>query len=137
MAELPKTKKSIVLRTDFTDDTTWSTVCSGVSNPENNSRVSVEFVNDPQFDRITIDALLDLIPPSSRKTFIFLVDEKTIAESDHPILVIDLLQDRGRTFRVLPSVTAAVERNLATANMDWEDFALNTDGDGVYRNFRG
>lgn len=137
MAELPKTKKSIVLRTDFTDDTTWSAVCSEVSNPENNSRVSVEFVNDPQFDRITIDALLDLIPPSSRKTFIFLVDEKTISASDHPILVIDLLQDRGRTFRVLPSVTAAVERNLATANMDWEDFALNTDGDGVYRNFRG
>ncbi|NEQ97414.1 MAG: hypothetical protein F6K30_11930 [Cyanothece sp. SIO2G6] len=134
MSGLPKTKKSIVLRTDFTNDGVWENVCSDISTPAGNHRVSVEFVNDTQFDCLTIDQLLELIPPSSKKTFIFLVDEKTISDPDHPVLTVDLFQDKGRTFRVTPSQTAAVENNLAIANMDWEDFALNTDKDGIFRN---
>ena len=133
MSGLPKTKKSIVLRTDFTDDAVWSDVCSAISTPAGKFRVSVEFVSDPQFDRLTVDRLLDLVPPSSKKTFIFLVDEQTISDPEHPILTVDLFQDKGRTFRVIPAQLAAVENNLAIANMDWEDFALNTDKDGVFR----
>jgi len=100
MSELPKTNKSIVLRTDFTDDDTWSEVCAAIASPADNFRVSVEFVSDVQFDRLSIDRLLELIPPSSRRTFIFLVDEQTIADPEHPILTVDLFQDKGRTFRV-------------------------------------
>lgn len=133
MSELPKTKKSIVLRTDFTNDAAWSAVCSTISTPAGDFRVSVEFVSDAQFDQLTIDRLLELVPPSSKKTFIFLVDEKTIADPEHPVLTVDLFQDKGRTFRVIPDQVAAVENNLAIANMDWEDFALNTDKDGVFR----
>lgn len=133
MSGLPKTKKSIVLRTDFTDDGAWSEVCFAISTPTGNFRVTVEFVSDPQFDQLSIDRLLALIPPSSKKTFIFLVDEKTISDPEHPILTVDLFQDKGRTFRVIPAQLAGVENNLAIANMDWEDFALNTDKDGVFR----
>ncbi|MGK7890689.1 MAG: hypothetical protein AB4042_15265 [Leptolyngbyaceae cyanobacterium] len=135
MSGLPKTKKSIVLRTDFTDDVAWENVCTAISTPAGKHRVSVEFVNDTQFDRLTIDQLLELIPPSSKKTFIFLVDEQTISDAEHPVLTVDLFQDKGRTFRVIPAQTAAVENNLAIANMDWEDFSLNTDKDGVFRSF--
>lgn len=133
MSGLPKTKKSVVLRTDFTDDAAWSDVCSAISTPSGSFRVAVEFINDAQFDSLTIEGLLELIPPSSKKTFIFLVDEKTIADPEHPVLTVDLFQDKGRTFRVIPDQVAAVENNLAIANMDWEDFSLNTDKDGVFR----
>jgi len=133
MSGLPKTKKSIVLRVDFTDDAAWSDVCSAISTPAGNFRVAVEFVSDPQFDRLTVDRLLELVPPSSKKTFIFLVDEQTISDPEHPLLTVDLFQDKGRNFREIPAQVAAIENNLAIANMDWEDFALNTDKDGVFR----
>lgn len=135
MPELPKTKKSLVLRTDFSDDSGWEAVCAAIANPTGKFRVSMEFINDPEFADLTVEQLLALIPPSSKKTFIFLVDAQTISNDKHPVLVVDLFQEGGRTFRALPSDAAGVENNLAIANMDWEDFSMNTDVGGIFRGF--
>ncbi|MFF0717196.1 DUF6924 domain-containing protein [Micromonospora sp. NPDC003816] len=40
------------------------------------------------------------------------------------------------TFRVVPSEMWSVQNNLTIANMDWEDFAENVDGDGIFRGFK-
>jgi hypothetical protein len=41
----------------------------------------------------------------------------------------------GATFRVVPYEMWSVHNNLAISNMDWEEFADNAAGDGVFRGF--
>jgi hypothetical protein len=54
---------------------------------------------------------------------------------DLPILVVDLYDDPGRTFRVIPSEMWGVENKLSIANMGFEEFADAVDGDGIFRGF--
>jgi hypothetical protein len=42
---------------------------------------------------------------------------------------------RGRAFRCAVGEVASIEANLSIANMDFADFADNTDPDGVFRGF--
>lgn len=39
------------------------------------------------------------------------------------MLVIDLGEERGRSFRAIPSALQSVENNLSIANLDFVDFA--------------
>lgn len=98
-------------------------------------RANLAFVDDRRYDGLTIERLPQFVPESSGPTFIFLVDRETLTRTDHPILVVDLFDQRGRSFRVIPSEMWSVENNLSLANMDWEDFAGNVDADGVFRGF--
>ena len=66
---------------------------------------------------------------------IFVVDRETITRSDHPVLVVDLYEQPGRTFRVIPAAMWSVQNNLSLGNMDWEEFAEWTDPDGIFRRF--
>jgi hypothetical protein len=80
----------------------------------------------------------------SGPSVLFIADSVTFATPEHPILVVDL-RDKylsltefpeiaGRTpFRCIPPALWSVENNLSIANLDWEDFAEDTDDDGVYR----
>ena len=63
------------------------------------------------------------------------MDHSTFADPEHPVLVVDLYSDPGRTFRVIPSQMWGVENNLSLANMDFEEFADAVDKDGVFRGF--
>jgi hypothetical protein len=49
--------------------------------------------------------------------------------------VVDLYAEPGRTFRVVPRETWAVENNLSIANMDFAEFADRADPDGIFRGF--
>ncbi|GAB4214988.1 MAG: hypothetical protein OHK0012_14070 [Synechococcales cyanobacterium] len=59
----------------------------------------------------------------------------TLSNPEQPILVVDLIHEPGRTFRVIPGEIWAVENNLSIANMDFHDFANSVDPDGVFRGF--
>jgi hypothetical protein len=74
------------------------------------------------------------VPPGSR-SFLFVVDRHALEHPDHPILVVDLRAEPGRTFRVVPSAVWAVENNLSIANLDFADFADAVGPDGVFRGF--
>ena len=65
----------------------------------------------------------------------FIVDARAIAHPDHPIVVVDVYDEPGRTFRVIPSEMWAVENNLSLANMDFAEFAEAVDQDGIFRGF--
>ncbi len=65
----------------------------------------------------------------------FIADQTTISQPDHPVLVVDLMLEPGRTFRTIPFQVFTIDSNLSIANMDWEDFAVQLDGDGVFRGF--
>ena len=52
------------------------------------------------------------------------------------MLVIDLADQPGRTFRVIPSEMWSVENNLSLANMDFDEFADAVDAAGIFRGFQ-
>ena len=68
----------------------------------------------------------------------FIGDGKTLSSPDRPIVVVDLLDDGGKTpFRSIPSGIWSIDNNLNIANMDWEEFAGAADEDGIFRGFDG
>ncbi|CAG0936761.1 hypothetical protein TFLX_05650 [Thermoflexales bacterium] len=133
-----ETENSLVLRTDFSDDGVWDALRTAIEEPagEFGFRAYVDFVSDPAYANISLADLLTLISPGSDHTFIFVVDQRAISDPEHPILVIDLFEEqRGRSFRVIPSEMWGVENNLSLANLDFVEFAEHVDPDGVFRGF--
>jgi hypothetical protein len=133
---LPKSDCSLVLRTDFSDDSAWESICIAIQEPnENGFRAFVDCVNDPTYDGLTVEELVDLAPKGGDYTFVFLVDQTALTHTERPILVVDVYDQPGRTFRVSPRDVWGVENNLSIANMDYQEFADNVDQDGVFRGF--
>jgi hypothetical protein len=67
--------------------------------------------------------------------FILVADRLALTSPEHPVLVVDVAREPGRTFRVVPSAAWSVENNLSLANMDFEEFADAVDEGGVFRGF--
>jgi hypothetical protein len=132
---LPETIDSLVLRTDFSDDAAWEEVRTVIAAPVGDFRAFVEFVDDREYGDLTVEELTSLVTEESNLTEIYVVDLLTMADPEHPVLVMDVCDEPGRTFRVIPSEMWCVENNLSIANMDWEDFAESVDADGVFRGF--
>jgi hypothetical protein len=126
---------SLVLRTDFSSDSTWAELRSAIAAPQGEFRAMVTFVDDRRYERLTIETLLQMTRTDPNRTFIFVADSEAMARSDHAILVVDLRGDPGRTFRVVPPAMWSVQNNLYLANMDWEEFAESAGADGVFRGF--
>ncbi|MBZ0289882.1 MAG: hypothetical protein K8I30_19825 [Anaerolineae bacterium] len=139
MKPIPKTQDSMVLRTDFSDEAAWQALCVAIETPtpDEGFQAGVEFIDDRDFEGTSVETALDNLPGPEGwwHTFFFIVDHEAIANPEHPILVVDLSDEPGRTFRVIPSEMWGVENNLWVANMDWEDFADRVDADGVFRGF--
>lgn len=130
----PDIGRSIVLRTDFSDEAAWRSIVAAIEAPAE-FRAMVRFVSDPANGGMTPDRIV----PFARKaeqTFIFVVDRLTMMTPERPILVVDAHDQPGRSFRVVPALMWSVENNLAIANMDFEEFATAVGADGVFRGFR-
>ena len=139
MTRIPDSADPIVLRTDFTDDQAWSRLCSLISSPigRDGFLANVVSVDDPSFAGVTPEALLTSIPDNHRHRFIVIADHTTFSEPEQPLLVMDLSDTPGRTFRTVPTRIQAIENNLSIANMSFDDFAESADTDGIFRNFPG
>jgi hypothetical protein len=141
--ELPE-NESLLIRTDFCDDDMWRVVCDAACVPNlDGYRAYLGFIDDRRLDGATVEALLAVVDNS----YFFVADSRTIADPEHPILVVnneepfedddpEFTVPRGATFRVIPSCTWEPENNLSIANMDFAEFADSTDDDGVFRGFR-
>jgi len=132
LKRLPESENALVLRTDFSDDAAWERLCAAVREPRGEFQAYVEFVSDRQYEGLTPEHVLS---QDSHPTFIFLADRVALSHPDQPILVVDLCDEPGRTFRVIPSAMWSVENNLSLANMDFAEFADSVDPDGVFREF--
>jgi hypothetical protein len=135
LKKVSTTKNSLVLRTDFSDDSAWEALCLEIQRPVGDFRAYVDFLSDPEYDGLTTEQLVTLVPKDFNHTFVFVVDQRALSHPDHPILVVDLSEDPGASFRVIPSEMWGVENNLSIANMDFYEFAENVDPDGVFRGF--
>jgi hypothetical protein len=126
-----------VLRTDFSDAVSWESICIAIRESVGEFKAYVDFVSDPEFDDVSTEQLLSMTPQDFIRSFMFVVDHVAISRPDHPVLVLDLFTEPGRTFRVLPSEVWGVENNLSISNMDFAEFADAVDQDGVFRGFPG
>jgi hypothetical protein len=134
--ELPKTDNTLLLRTDFSDDAMWNSLSEAVQMPnEDGFKAFVDCVSDPDYNGLTIEQLVALSPKAGNRNFVFISDQITFTSSEQPVLVVDLSEEPGRTFRVIPSEMWSVENNLSIANMDYSEFADNADPDGIFRGF--
>jgi hypothetical protein len=148
MKDLPQTENALVLRTDFSDDSTWESICAAIKEPVGEFRAYVDCISDPEYDGLTVDQLITLAPRYDDMTveqlatlgrndpvFVFIVDRIALSQPDHPILVVDLLDEPGLTFRVIPSELYGVENNLSIGNLTVREFADNADKTGIFRGF--
>jgi hypothetical protein len=135
MKDLPDSNDALVVRIDFSDDAAWARVRTEIEAPAGEFRAYVSFVSDPAFAGLSISALTSIAQRGPYRSFMFIVDRLSLTEPEHPILVLDLADKPGRTFRVVPREIWGVENNLSIANMDFEEFADSADADGVFRGF--
>lgn len=139
MSRFPKTENSVVLRTDFSDQAAWEDIGATIREPvgDEGFRAGVDFLDDAAFDGLSKEAVVKLIPRRYAHPIIVIVDRTTVASTGHPVLVIDLAEERGRDFRAFPSKVQSIENNLSLANMDFEEFADEVGEDGVFHGFPG
>lgn len=135
MHDLPDVNEALVVRTDFSDEAAWISVCREIETPVEGFQAAVRFVSDPAFEGRSNDDLLAAGSRGPYRSFLFIVDAETLQVPEHPILVLDLESEPGRTFRVIPREMWGVENNLSIANMDFSEFADSVDPDGVFRGF--
>ncbi len=135
MKPLPPTDNSIVVRTDFSDDERWLEVCRMAAAPVDDFQALLSFVSDDAYAGAGERELEACARAGPTRSFMFFVDRETLEDDEHPIGVMDLGDEPGRTFRVVPNEMWGVENNLSLANLDFRDFADATAADGVFRGF--
>jgi hypothetical protein len=137
MKTVPITENVPVIRTDFSDDAEWRAVKQEIAQPSVEGFIAyVEYIDDRAFRDINAEHLLGLIPPNMADfghPLVIVADGTTFSSTEHSLLVIDLDEFRGRSFRALPSQIQAIENNLSTFNVSFEDFAADADSDGIFR----
>ena len=135
MKPLPNTENPLVLRTDFTDQSAWEAIRVEIQKPVGSFqfRAYVEFADDPAYQYLTKESLLQHIPKDYGHGFIVLVDQVSISHPESPLLVIDLYDELGREFRAIPSQIQGIENNLSISNMNFYEIAELVDEDGVFR----
>lgn len=58
---LPTIETSLLLRTDYSDDAAWASLCEAVQRPnEDGFTASVRCISDPAYDRLTVASLVAL-----------------------------------------------------------------------------
>jgi hypothetical protein len=127
------------LRTDFADDAAWHSLRAAIEVPsEEGFLAHLEFISDSAYDGLTVQQLLQLLPKGAdhNQSIAFLADQRALTDPERPVLVVDLYDSPGRTFRVIPTEMWSVENNLSISNMDYSEFADSADPDGVFRGFR-
>lgn len=136
---LPITEHPLVVRTDYDDQQVWETICERIRAPVRDGPeifyAYVHFLESGELRSLTEKELLARVPGGYPHSFLFVVDRLATHHQDFPILVVDLHDERGRTFHATPCQIQGIENNLSIANMDFYEFADNVDADGVFRGF--
>jgi hypothetical protein len=127
---------SALVRTDYSDQAAWSSLISAVrAETDDGFRAFLDVIEDRDFDGLDAAAVRASVTEEYEDSFLIVADHAAMAEPDHALLVIDLLDEPGRSFRAIPAAIQAIQNHLSIANMDFSDFADSVDADGVFRSF--
>jgi hypothetical protein len=131
------TDSAVVIRTDFSSQQSWLAVQEQMlAESDEGFRAYVEIVDDEGFEGSEPDRVLASVGDDYGYSFVIIADRLTMIDAEHPLLVLDLGHELGRSFRVIPGAVQSVENNLSIANMDFFEFADAAEQDGgVYRGF--
>jgi hypothetical protein len=131
------TDSAVVIRTDFSSQQSWLAVQEQMlAESDEGFRAYVEIVEDEGFEGSEPDRVLASVGDDYGYSFVIIADRLTMIDAEHPLLVLDLGHELGRSFRVIPGAVQSVENNLSIANMDFFEFADAAEQDGgVYRGF--
>jgi len=137
MKQIPDPEYAPVLRTDYSNEDTWQTICALIQKPVApfGFRAFVEFIDDAEFADLSRDQLLERISKDYNHSFIMIVDRTAISGSEHPLLIVDLFEASHAEFRAIPAQIQSIENNLSIGNMDFEDFSSAVDENGIFRGF--
>jgi len=136
MQKWPETINPVLLRTDFSDEAAWGSLCTAARSPNDDGfQANIDCISDRSFDGLAVDQVMALARKASGHPFAFIADQVTITDPERPVLVVDLSPVPGRPLRVIPSQMWGVENNLSLANMEYSEFADHVDPDGVFRGF--
>ena len=128
-----------MVRTDFASQRTWNRICQLIRAPVtafgDAFYANVQFLEEEEFRGLSTEDLLSRVPGDYNHSFLFVVDNITIAHPENPILVVDLRRERGRSFRAIPAAIQSIENNLSISNMDFFEFANAAGEDGIFRGF--
>jgi len=137
LALLPHTEDALIVRTDHTDDDAWEALVAAVRAPvpdggsyENEEDAEffhayVDVLDDPRYAGATMEQLLSLVPPDYSHSFLMVADRTALGDPRFPLLVVDLHETPGLSFRAAPAAIQAIENNLSISNMDFSDFYLD------------
>ena len=92
MRPIPETENALVLRTDFSNEASWKDLRRAILEPVGNHSAHVTFVSDPEYEGISKSDLLHALEGTAR-SYLFIVDEKTLADTEFPIIALDLFED--------------------------------------------
>jgi hypothetical protein len=135
--KIPTSENALLIRTDFSDQSGWQKLKAAVSEPEDPFIFAMEIVDDHANSGATIEQVMAALPEDYPHSFIVVADSPAITQPDHPLLVVDLLEERGRQFRAVATQVASIDNNLSIANMGFEEFAGLVDEGGVFRGIPG
>ena len=130
----------LLVRTDYLDDRAWNAALSAataVYETDGFDRMGAVLrpVESPALANLTPEELVAL----EREGYlgqIAVADAQTM--QDQTVLFVDfnaLHGQAGRTFRSIASEVEPIVANLSIANMDFAEFAENTDSDGIFCGF--
>lgn len=135
---LPLTDAPLLIRTDFSSEGIWNTICDEMQAPDPKAAFvsHVIFACDTAIGDDAEEYLLSDTASAYPHSFIFIVDKTTMTNPEHPILCLGLKHNRGLKLRTIPAMVYGIENNLFIANMDFEELLAVTDKDGIFRGFK-
>lgn len=129
---LPRTHSTLVVRTDFSDDDAWRSVLAGVLKPvEDGFRTDAEFLDDVAFSGLSTLQVLNRIPDDYENRLLVIVDDVTIGAPRHPVLIVDLIDEPGRSLRAEPAAVESMVDSISCATLRFASFATYADADGI------
>jgi len=132
---IPASDYPLLIRTDFKNNYSWDTIKDKITSPENKYEAAITFIDDHKFDNLSLTQLPFFGSEQDQQDFIFIADSISMLDLENPILCVNLAEDFGNQFRVIPSMVWAVANNLFIVKMEFNDFIEAVDSDGVFRGF--
>lgn len=134
MPSLPDSEIYLLIRTYFGDDAAWDELRTAIDEgSQEGFFATVEYVDDRQFDRFSVEALEAAHPHRADAwDVMYVADERAIIERAHPLLVVRVGCSDDQPFRCRADLLYEVDANLSLANLDWDDFRDQIDESGVY-----
>ncbi|MFB7504757.1 MULTISPECIES: DUF6924 domain-containing protein [Streptomyces] len=141
MKSLPQTEETLLIRTDFSDEAAWQAVRTVVTTPDEDDFVAeLHIVDDLAYRDLTTQQVVALVPDEDG--LLIVADKKALTEAEMPLLAVlktdedeDGSEQGFDELRVFAAKLWEIENNIATANMDWEEFVDAAEEDGVFRGF--